>query len=237
MFSFSKYEIKTIFGSFGVTPSEYQIYSDNVVKRLENILGKDEWTDEERALIAVNQKLKPRIEELKKKNCVLEDGTPISEEYNKPIEKPAWWDEKKCNLFSCNDCYKVTEKSSFWEKYRCKSLCEGCPVSTPPPPPVNNCAGFCSIDNCPGYAEQIAGECAPQEKCQKCGPFKLFNCCKDVPAVCCKTKPIEFCALKSCPSGTASTCKKDCPSGKEKYTCWVFFKCTREVKGVCCVTQ
>ena len=190
-----------------------------------------------KALTKLGRRLKQRIEELKKKNCVLEDGTPISEDYNKPIEKPGWWDEKKCGIFSCDNCYKVTDSSSFWEKYRCKSLCEGCPTSTPPTPQVDNCSGFCSMENCPDYAATTSGSCAPREKCKKCGPFKLFKCCSPAPAVCCKAKPIEFCALKNCPLGTAPSCAKNCPSGKEKYTCWVIFKCSRQVKGVCCVSQ
>lgn len=240
---FTKYEIETIFTPFGVTPAEYQAYSEDVIKRMEEVLEKDEsrWTENDLALAKVSKKLKQRIEELKKKNCVLENGVPISEEYSAPAEEPEGWDKIKCKLFFCDNCYKVTEDSSFWAKYRCRNLCQGCPTSPPPPPPVENCLGFCSMETCPFYADKIDGDCAPQKKCRKCGPFKIFKCCQEVPAVCCLTKPQEvcqgFCALKECPEGTVSAGEKNCPSGKEKYRCYIIFKCSREVNGLCCMSQ
>jgi len=249
LLSFTKYEIKTIFDPFGVTPAEYQAYSEDIVKRMEDILKKndDEWTEEDLALANLNKKLKPRIEELKKKNCVLEDGTPLSEDYNKPIEKPEWWDEKKCKLFSCDNCYKVSEDSSWWEKYRCRSLCQGCPTS-PPPPPVEDCSGFCSMENCPTYAKEITGVCAPQEKCRKCGLFKLFKCCQDVPAVCCKMKNLVSsctegtCTIDSCPEGTIYSGQADCGS-QEKCKCKVkifgvcFKRKCEQIQSFCCMPQ
>jgi hypothetical protein len=239
---FTKDEIEQIFKPFGVTPAEYQAYTQALLKRMEEVLEKsdDQWTEEDRILAGLNEKLKQRIEELKKKNCVLEDGTHISEEYNAPVPEPEGWDKIKCKLFFCHNCWKVTEDSSFWTKYRCKNLCKGCPAPPPPPPPVEDCLGFCSKENCPVYADKIAGVCIPQKKCRRCGPFKIFKCCEEVPSVCCLTRPPEVCqgscGLKSCPAGTVSAGEKNCPSGKEKYRCYIFFKCYREVPGVCCVS-
>ncbi len=237
---FTKDEIKTIFEPFGVAPVEYQTYTEDILKRMEEVLKKsdEKWTEEDQALAGLSEKLKQRIEELKKNNCVLEDGTPISRDYNAPMEEPEGWDKTKCKLFFCDNCYKVTEDSSWWAKYRCKNLCAGCP-SFPPPPPVEDCLGFCQGESCPAYADKITGQCAPQKKCHRCWIFA--KCCEEVPSVCCLTRPPEvcqgFCGLKSCPEGTVSQGEKNCPSGKECHRCWIIAKCCEKVPGVCCVSQ
>ena len=239
---FTRDEIETIFGPFGVTPVEYQAYSQDIIERMEEVLKKpdDEWTEEDLVLAELSKNLKQRIEELKKNNCVLEDGIAISEEYNAPVPEPEGWDKVKCKLFFCHNCWKVTEDSSWWAKYRCKNLCKGCPSSPPPPPLMEDCLGFCSKETCPAYADKIAGVCVPQKKCRKCGPFKIFKCCEEVPAVCCLTRPPEVCqgscGLESCPAGTVSAGEKNCPSGNKCHRCWIIAKCCDKVPGVCCVS-
>lgn len=242
---FTKDEIETIFEPFEVTPVEYQTYTEDILERMEEVLKKsdDEWTEEDRALAGLNEKLKQRIEELKKKNCILENGVAISEEYNAPVQEPEGWDKTKCRIFSCDNCFEVTEDSSWWARYRCNNLCKGCPTSPPTPPPVDACLGFCSQETCPAYADKITGDCASQKKCRKCGPFKIFKCCEEVASVCCLTKPPEVCqgscGWESCPEGTVSAGEKNCSSKKETYRCGLFklFKCSRTLKGACCVSQ
>ncbi|MDD4902689.1 MAG: hypothetical protein PHE24_06160 [Patescibacteria group bacterium] len=234
--SFTKYELNRIFGEFGVTVAEYNVYNREMMKRLEALVAKDEnlWTDSDTALILQYRDFKTRLETLKKNNCVLDDGKPISEEY----APPPGWDTDKCGLFTCDTCYRVTDSSSFWEKYRCKSLCSGCPVGTPPVKIVTNCFGFCSLAACPDYADQITGTCALEKVCTKCGLWNLFKCCKEKETVCCqpKPKPVCSCSIKTCPAGLTSEGEKDCPGGTEKYKCGPFkwFTCKRAVSGVCC---
>ncbi|MFA7662791.1 MAG: hypothetical protein WCX88_02635 [Patescibacteria group bacterium] len=241
MMIFTKYEIGTIFEPFGVTQAEYNVYGEGMIKKMEDLANKDTklWTKDDEDFALKYKQFKLRIEDLKKKNCVLEDGRVISEEYNNFTE-PTGWETAKCKVLSCNNCYGVTESSNFWEKYRCNNLCTGCPVGTPPVKPVTNCAGFCSLASCPDSAESLAGTCAPEKVCTKCGFLKLFKCCKEKEAVCCQTKPAEVCkgtcGLKECSKGMANEGTKDCPSGKEKYKCGFLklFNCKREVSGVCC---
>lgn len=239
---FTKYEIGKIFTPFGVTPAEYQAYSGDMIKKMEALADKDgsQWTKSDWDFGTLYNKFKVRLENLKKNNCVLEDGQAISEDYNLPDSEPAGWDKTKCKLFSCNNCYKVTDTSSFWEKYRCKNLCAGCPIGTPPDKPVYSCSGFCSQNNCPESADKIDGNCEPQKVCTRCGFLKLFSCCKQQETVCCQTKPAEkcigTCGLKNCANGEMPTGANDCPSGKEKYKCGFLklFNCKRNVAGVCC---
>ena len=247
--TFTKYEIGTIFTPFGVTPADYSVYNEIMLKKMDELTKKDEsqWTEGDMAFGQKFKQFKTRIETLKKNNCVLEDGRKISEEYNLPATEPAGWDKAKCKLFSCGGCYNVTETSSVWAKYRCKTLCEGCPVVIPPPPIVTNCAGFCSMGECPFFADKVTSgntTCAPQKVCTRCGLFKLFNCCKEEATICCRTRPADncqnqegSCGLKQCSNDMKSVGTKDCPSGKEKYKCGPFgwFTCKRSVSGVCCV--
>jgi hypothetical protein len=240
---FTKYELDRIFGEFGVTPAQYNVYNKDMIKRLETVVDKDEsqWTKSDEELILQYRQFKIRLENLKKNNCVLDDGKPISQDYddsNATTTMPAGWETAKCKLFTCDNCYGVTASSSFWEKYRCQSLCSGCPAGTPPVKIVTNCSGFCSLAACPGYADKISGACAPEKVCAKCGLWNMFKCCKDREAVCCQVKPLPACTcgIKTCPAGLTSEGAKDCPGGTEKYKCGLFkwFTCKRAVSGVCC---
>jgi hypothetical protein len=251
LFILTRYEIGTIFTPFGVTAAEYSVYSDGMLKKMDELTKKDAnlWTKDDPVFGEKLSQFKARIETLKKNNCVLENGKKISEEYLSTSTEPVGWEKTKCKLFSCDSCYNVTETSSFWAKYRCKTLCEGCPIVIPPPPPVTNCAGFCSMGGCPSYADKVVSgntTCAPQKVCTRCGLFKLFNCCEEREAICCRTRPADncqnqegSCGLKQCSNGTESVGSKDCPSGKEKYKCGPFgwFTCKRNVGGVCCVKK
>lgn len=240
LYAFTKYEINNIFTPFGSTLADYKIYSEGMIKKMENFTAKNEnqWTKSDRDFALQYKQFNLRLENLKKNKCVLENGQEISEEYSVGTTTLTKWETSKCKLFSCNNCYGVTSSSSFWEKYRCKNLCAGCPVDTPPIKPVTNCSGFCSLSSCPDYAEKVSGTCALEKVCTKCGLWNAFTCCKEKEAVCCQPKPVPACScsLKTCPKGLVSEGAKGCASGTEKYKCGLFklFTCKREVSGVCC---